>query len=190
MRRKRFVFAAAVAAVLAVAPDLPGLRAADHGDAPAVRFDTRLDINDVYAFQSPNQSGNVVFIVTVMNIGDADLANVTITGSDLGLFGCTTLAAPFPLPMGMAAKVQVCQGTATCPVTISNIFTVNAEASPNGGLCVYGTNGQPARVQTKCDALVTCLEQAACRVTGGGRQETTWPAVQFMTHGGQVGASR
>ena len=65
MRRKRFVFAAAVAAVLAVAPDLPGLRAADHGDAPAVRFDTRLDINDVYAFQSPNQSGNVVFIVTV-----------------------------------------------------------------------------------------------------------------------------
>jgi len=41
------------------------LRAADHGDAPGVRVDTRLDINDVYAFQSPNQSGNVVFIVTV-----------------------------------------------------------------------------------------------------------------------------
>ena len=42
-----------------------GVNAADHGDAPGVRVDNRLDINDVYAFQSPSQSGNVVFIMTV-----------------------------------------------------------------------------------------------------------------------------
>lgn len=65
MSSDRLLLAAGVAALLAFAPDLPVLRAADHGDAPGVRVDTRLDINDVYAFQSPNQSGNVVIIVTV-----------------------------------------------------------------------------------------------------------------------------
>ena len=66
MRNGRLVLAAsAVAALLAVSPQLPAVKAADHGDAPGVRVDDRLDINDVYAFQSPNQSGNVVFIVTV-----------------------------------------------------------------------------------------------------------------------------
>src|SRR5262245_51630618 len=65
MSRGRLLLAAGAAALLAFAPDLPVLRAADHGDAPGVRTDGRLDINDVYAFQSPNQSGNVVFIVTV-----------------------------------------------------------------------------------------------------------------------------
>jgi len=65
MSSDRLLLAAGVAALLAFAPDLPVLRAADHGDAPGVRVDGRLDINDVYAFQSPNNSGNVVFIVTV-----------------------------------------------------------------------------------------------------------------------------
>lgn len=64
----RVLIAAGVAALLASTPHLPVLRAADHGDAPGVRVDDRLDINDVYAFQSPNQSGNVVFIVTVQPI--------------------------------------------------------------------------------------------------------------------------
>src|ERR1044072_8433622 len=63
MSSDRLLLAAGVAALLAFAPDLPVLRAADHGDAPGVRVDSRLDINDFYAFQSPNQSGNVVFIV-------------------------------------------------------------------------------------------------------------------------------
>ena len=69
MRNGRLVLAASVvAALLALAPQLPAVKAADHGDAPGVRVDDRLDINDVYAFQSPNQSGNVVFIVTVQPI--------------------------------------------------------------------------------------------------------------------------
>jgi hypothetical protein len=68
MRRGRLLFAAGAATLLALAPQLPAVKAADHGDAPGVRVDDRLDINDVYAFQSPNQSGNVVFIVTVQPI--------------------------------------------------------------------------------------------------------------------------
>jgi hypothetical protein len=43
-------------------------RAADHLDAPGLTppgGDTRLDINDVYAFQSPANSANTVLIMTV-----------------------------------------------------------------------------------------------------------------------------
>ena len=39
--------------------------AADHGDDPALRFDTRLDVNDLYAFQSPSNADNTVIIMTV-----------------------------------------------------------------------------------------------------------------------------
>ena len=41
------------------------VRAADHGDSPAVRLDGRLDINDVYVFQSPQTPANTVLIATV-----------------------------------------------------------------------------------------------------------------------------
>jgi len=38
--------------------------AADHGDSPQVRFDPRLDILDLFAFQSPANPANTVIIVT------------------------------------------------------------------------------------------------------------------------------
>jgi hypothetical protein len=41
------------------------VRAADHGDAPAVRQQENLDINDVYLFQSPANASNVVMVMTV-----------------------------------------------------------------------------------------------------------------------------
>jgi hypothetical protein len=41
------------------------IRAADHGDSPAVRLDSRLDVNDVYVFQSPQTPANTVLIATV-----------------------------------------------------------------------------------------------------------------------------
>ena len=50
--------AAAAFAVLLV-------RGADHGDAPGVRINSRLDINDVYAFQAPGNAGHTVLIMTV-----------------------------------------------------------------------------------------------------------------------------
>jgi hypothetical protein len=40
-------------------------RAADHLDAPLVRTDGRIDITDVYAFQSPQNSANTVLIMNV-----------------------------------------------------------------------------------------------------------------------------
>ncbi|MBI3286648.1 MAG: DUF4331 family protein, partial [Chloroflexi bacterium] len=49
--------------VVGVAPFLAG--AADHLDAPLVAAEGRLDINDVYVFQSPSNPGNTVLIMTV-----------------------------------------------------------------------------------------------------------------------------
>lgn len=65
MKTKRILMAASLASLLAAGSVPWGLDAADHGDAPGVRVDPRLDIPDVYAFQSPSQSGNVVFIMTL-----------------------------------------------------------------------------------------------------------------------------
>ncbi len=58
------VLVAASAAVVFALPGSPG-KAADHLDAPAVQKDGRLDINDVYAFQSPANPRNTVLIMTV-----------------------------------------------------------------------------------------------------------------------------
>lgn len=40
-------------------------QAADHLDAPLVQADGRLDLNDVYLFQSPQNANNVVMVMTV-----------------------------------------------------------------------------------------------------------------------------
>ena len=60
-----FLAAGVLAVVLAIA--LPALtaRSADHLDAPLVANDGRLDINDLYAFHSPETADNVVLIMTV-----------------------------------------------------------------------------------------------------------------------------
>jgi hypothetical protein len=63
--QKRIFIAVSMAGLIVAGALQFGVNAADHGDAPGVRVDTRVDINDVYAFQSPSQSGNVVFIMTV-----------------------------------------------------------------------------------------------------------------------------
>src|SRR5262245_9547571 len=65
MRKGRLVLAAsAMAVLLALSPNSSVLRAADHGDSPQVRIDPRLDLPDVFVFQSPSEPGNVVFIMT------------------------------------------------------------------------------------------------------------------------------
>ncbi len=54
--------------VLALGSASLSSRAADHLDAPGLTppgGDTRLDVNDVYAFQSPSNSANTVLIMTV-----------------------------------------------------------------------------------------------------------------------------
>lgn len=64
IKHRRAALAAALTLTLLGTP-FALVDAADHGDAPGVRFDTRLDINDVYAFQSPADPANVVFVMTV-----------------------------------------------------------------------------------------------------------------------------
>jgi hypothetical protein len=63
--RRSVLAVCVIAGVMAAGALRLGPSAADHGDAPGVRVDPRLDLPDVYAFQSPSQSGNVVFIMTM-----------------------------------------------------------------------------------------------------------------------------
>ena len=70
--RARFLTAGAITLALALAFGIArgpaSLVAADHLDAPGLTppgGDSRLDINDVYAFQSPANANNAVVIVTV-----------------------------------------------------------------------------------------------------------------------------
>ena len=67
LRKTWWGFFALVALTAALAVGLPAMLAqgADHLDAPLVQNDGRLDINDVYAFQSPTNPDNTVFIMTV-----------------------------------------------------------------------------------------------------------------------------
>ena len=57
-----FFFVLAVFGLLSLAEPCRG---ADHLDSPSVSEDGRLDINDVYAFQSPDNPENTVFVMTV-----------------------------------------------------------------------------------------------------------------------------
>lgn len=54
---------AAVILVAGFAPSFSG--AADHLDAPFVKTDGRIDINDVYAFKSPQNANHTVLVMTV-----------------------------------------------------------------------------------------------------------------------------
>jgi hypothetical protein len=68
-KRSRLAAAVGAAGLLALAGTIPAfVSAADHLDAPGLTppgGDTRLDINDVYAFQSPANPSNTVLIMTV-----------------------------------------------------------------------------------------------------------------------------
>ena len=63
MNIQRLLLPSLVFSAICVNPLL--VRAADHGDAPGVRVQENLDINDVYLFQSPVTSTNVVLAMTV-----------------------------------------------------------------------------------------------------------------------------
>lgn len=57
------IAAAVVILATGLAPRFSG--AADHLDAPFVKTDGRIDINDVYVFKSPSNASNTVLIMTV-----------------------------------------------------------------------------------------------------------------------------
>src|SRR5262245_54339231 len=54
-----------IVAALIIGPAAIHSRAADHLDGPMAKHDGRLDITDVYAFQSPSNPANTVLIMGV-----------------------------------------------------------------------------------------------------------------------------
>jgi hypothetical protein len=128
----------------------------------------------------------VTFTIIIRNTGAADLANVITTTPGLSALGCADLA-PFSLAAHQSVTNILCMANLTCAdLRLTN--TVTAQVDITGGHCGYDTNGAHVVVQSVCHMEVECNQPGACRVTGGGRQESTYPPVQYMTHGGQVGA--
>lgn len=65
MRSYRRNFGVAVVALLCVSVAATSAFSADHRDAPLILGNEQQDINDIYAFQSPSNPNNVVFVLTV-----------------------------------------------------------------------------------------------------------------------------
>jgi hypothetical protein len=130
----------------------------------------------------------VTYRVTVNNVSGLPLI-VTINDTT---FGCGTITVP--LAANGSVTTNLCTVQVTCPPGTNNIVNVSAivDTSKTNGICVYTANGGgPVTDTTRCEASATCKPPAACRVTGGGRQDDplVCPAdVRYVTHGGQVGA--
>jgi hypothetical protein len=72
------------AATVGLALSAGAVRAADHGDAPALAQDLGADIADVYAFLDPNDTSQVVLIATIHGfIVPAEARNFAIFDEDL-----------------------------------------------------------------------------------------------------------
>jgi hypothetical protein len=129
----------------------------------------------------------VSYRVTVHNNSGLPLV-VTINDAT---FGCGTITVP--IPANGSVTTNLCTVTVACPPGTNNIVNVSAVIDTSRtNICVYtANNGGPVTDTTRCEANVTCTPPAACRVTGGGRQDDplVCPAdVRYVTHGGQVGA--
>lgn len=74
--------AAAAAVAVVVAPSSPEIRAADHGDAPLVRSNPQLDINDVFVFTAADDPDRTVMIMTVCPLAGIVTPTTFATRSD------------------------------------------------------------------------------------------------------------
>ncbi len=73
------VLASSAAAVVGVDSSA---RAADHGDSPQVREDTRADICDIYLFASPETPANTVMVMTVCPLAGITGPKLFATGTN------------------------------------------------------------------------------------------------------------
>ncbi len=106
-------------------------------------------------------------------------------------FGCGIISVA--IPAHGSVTTNLCTVAVTCPPGTNNIVNVSAIVDTSlTNICVYTVNGGgPVTDTTRCEASVNCTPPAACRVTGGGRQDDplVCPSdVRYVTHGGQVGA--
>jgi hypothetical protein len=109
---------------------------------------------------------------------------------------------------------NICTANLQCgvdPLTegtlVNTIFVAATVDTALTNVCVYTSDGQEMFATNTCEASVRCPSPAACRTTGGGRQDAdsprgalAWPLqgggidcldgndVRYVTHGGQVGA--
>ena len=136
----------------------------------------------------------VVYKITVTNTSDPGVVLANLVVSDPLLTGCD-LASQTPATLGSGSFSVICSQTLNC-ANISggkliNTSTVSADvSSEDGAFCVTQSDDLPVSVSSTCQATVECVGQPGCRTTGGGKQPTedTCPPVNYVTHGGQVGA--
>src|SRR5207249_1861788 len=135
---------------------------------------------------------SVVTYITIRNTGLADLLNVTIT-NDVPL-PCSVNAGPFALLSGASRTIALCTNAAyTCTNVIGTLIATASEYAlgTSTQLCAHDIVGKEIVVRSECPGCVKCVQPNACRVTGGGRQDSplAYPDdVRYVTHGGQVGA--
>jgi hypothetical protein len=137
----------------------------------------------------------VVYYVTITNTGLANLLDLTVTdvGTDPTCNGSFSLRE---LDAAGSITIPLCTNAAfTCTNKgISDTITIVANAfsfGTNTGLCAHDLRGSNIVASTECSAAIFCSSPAACRVTGGGRQDAPLVCpddVRYVTHGGQVGA--
>lgn len=89
MVNRRVLLASCLAGLLTIAMIPFGVKAADHGDSPIVRLDPRLDIPDVYAFQSPSDPNNVVLMLTASPLARIVSPNTFHPNADYDFFVTT-----------------------------------------------------------------------------------------------------
>jgi hypothetical protein len=135
----------------------------------------------------------IVWFVTILNTGYADLTHVVVTdASSL----CNAAPAPFSLPRGASNVITLCTITNFVCTNggLENTVRVVADrfaVAGNTNVCAHDLAGTQITVRTECSAQILCSTPAACRVTGGGRQDDPLVCphdVRYVTHGGQVGA--
>jgi len=143
----------------------------------------------------------VSYYVRICNTGDLPLL---VSASDPLLALCP-MPTDLPLaPHTCTELIFICSVNLTCGVPplaeqkfMNTITVVGRVDLSRTNVCVWTTNGVEIRATSECDAMVSCLAQPICRVTGGGRQDNTRgtpsivcpdEGVRYVTHGGQVGA--
>jgi hypothetical protein len=150
----------------------------------------------------------VAWYITVFNTGLANLCDIKVTDEDHTL-GCAVSILPFCLdagansgPLLMCTNASfVCTnfstGISDTLMVTSDSFTYGPNHIPvcahdlTGSTNTIGTNFDNIVVRSECVVTLHCQQPNACRVTGGGRQDSpiVYPDnVRYVTHGGQVGA--
>ncbi len=158
---------------------------------------------------SDQNTHTIVWYLTVINTGVANLENVVVTDETLNL-GCTVSVPAFSLDEGASTTFALCTnasfacsntlGVSAATLVVANEFSYGTNHIAVCAHDLTGTNITSVTnfgnivVRSECSALIACRPPTACRVTGGGRQDLNdggevCPAdARYVTHGGQVGA--